>query len=243
MYFLISGGQPEGQAPQNLFLSAGLNLKNGSFYVKQIFLTNPYILYQNYVAPTTYCILIMFLIITGNGKGKTTSAIGTAIRGLGWGKKVALVNFDKGGSHYGEQHILEKLQGIDVFRFGKKRFDEKSKKFRFKNTEDDKKEAKLAIQKIHDLYKMTKRRNDEMTKQQGYFLIIADELINCLNLGLADEPSIRELIDKCPSDTHLILTGRNAPEWMIEKADLVSEIQEVKHYFKSEGQAIKGLDY
>ena len=130
-----------------------------------------------------------------------------------------------------------------MFRFGKKRFDEKSKKFRFKNTEDDKKEAKLAIQKIHDLYKMTKRRNDEMTKQQGYFLIIADELINCLNLGLADEPSIRELIDKCPSDTHLILTGRNAPEWMIEKADLVSEIQEVKHYFKSESKAIKGLDY
>ncbi|MBU1018032.1 cob(I)yrinic acid a,c-diamide adenosyltransferase [Patescibacteria group bacterium] len=173
----------------------------------------------------------MLLVITGNGKGKTTSAIGTAIRGLGWGKKVALIHFDKGGSHYGEHHVLEKLQDLDVFRFGKKRFDEAAKKFRFENTDEDKREAELAIQKIHNLY------------HKEYFLIIADELINCLNLGLADESSVRELINKCPKETHLILTGRNAPEWMIEKADLVSEIQETKHYFKSGKQDIKGLDY
>jgi len=185
----------------------------------------------------------MFLIITGNGKGKTTSAIGTAIRGLGWGKKVALVHFDKGGSHYGEHHILEKLQDLDVFRFGKKRFDEATKKFRFENTEDDKKEAELAIQKIHDIYKVTKGRHNDVTTQREYFLIIADELINCLNLGLTNKSSVRELIDKCPSDTHLILTGRNAPEWMTKKADLVSEIQEIKHYFKGGEDAIKGLDY
>ena len=173
----------------------------------------------------------MFLIITGNGKGKTTSAIGTAIRGLGWGKKVALVHFDKGGSHYGEQHILEKLQGLDVFRFGKKRFDEASKKFRFENTDEDKKETELAIQKIHDIY------------NKEYFLIIADELINCLNLGLTDEPSVRELIDKCPSDTHLILTGRNAPKWMTKQANLVSEVRELKHYYTKTNEAIRGLDF
>ena len=92
----------------------------------------------------------MILIITGNGKGKTTSALGTALRACGWEKRVAIVFFDKGGSHYGEQNILDFLQqkksnpklnpprrtkfnfaGIDTFHFGLERFDPKSKKFRF----------------------------------------------------------------------------------------------------------------
>lgn len=169
--------------------------------------------------------------MTGNGKGKTTSAIGTAIRGLGWGKKIALVHFDKGGSHYGEQHILETLQELDIFRFGEKRFDEETKKFRFENTDEDKKEAEKGIQKIKELY------------QQNYFLIIADELLACLHSGLVSEESVRQVLDQCPPETHLILTGRHMPDWMEERADLVSEIQEVKHYFKSGQQAIKGLDY
>ena len=96
----------------------------------------------------------MFLVITGNGKGKTTSAIGTAIRGIGWGKKAAIVFFDKGGSHYGEQHILDLLQEqISVFRFGNKRFDEKNQTFRFDNTDDDKVEAKKGINTVMELYK------------------------------------------------------------------------------------------
>jgi len=174
----------------------------------------------------------MFLIITGNGKGKTTSAIGTAIRGLGWGKKTAIVFFDKGGSHYGEQNIFDFLQdSISVLRFGQQRFDEKGGKFRFKNTDEDKDEAEKGVSAVLKLYK------------QNYFLIICDELINCLNLGLVDEKSVRDLIEKCPKETHLILTGRNAPKWMIKKADLVSEIKEVKHYFKKGVKAIKGIDY
>ena len=174
----------------------------------------------------------MVLIITGNGKGKTTSAIGTAIRGIGWGKKVAMVFFDKGGSHYGEQNIFDLLQEkIHVFRFGLDRFDEKTQQFRSENTEEDKKEAQQAIEKTLELC------------DQEYFLIIADELISCLNSGLIDEPSVQKLIDKCPKETHLMLTGRGAPGWLIEKADMVSEIKEIKHYFKSGKQAIKGLDY
>ncbi len=174
----------------------------------------------------------MLLIITGNGKGKTTSAIGTAIRSIGWGKKTALIFFDKGGSHYGEQNIFDLLQEqISVLRFGQQRFNEKSQKFRFENTKEDKKEAKKGIEAVLTLYNKT------------YDLIICDELINCLNLGLASEKSVRNLIDKCPTKTNLILTGRNAPKWMIEKADLVSEVKEVKHYYKKVKKAIKGIDY
>ncbi len=174
----------------------------------------------------------MILIITGNGKGKTTSAIGTAIRSIGWGKKTSMVCFDKGGSHYGEQQIFNLLQEkIDIFRFGKKRFDEKTKTFRLDNTNEDMAEIKKAIDKDLDLL------------GDNYHLIICDELITCLDIGLIDKESTKNLIDKCPSTTNLILTGRNAPGWLIKKADLVSEVKEVKHYLKKTGKTIKGLDY
>lgn len=181
----------------------------------------------------------MIFVITGNGKGKTTSALGTAVRAAGWGKPVAVVFFDKGGSHYGENRILKKIQEIDVFRFGLKRFDpaaslgtgEKSKTFRFENTEKDRKEAEAALKKVRKLY------------NKDYFLIVADELINGLNLDLLDELAVRDLINECPNDVHLILTGRNAPDWLIEKADLVSDVNEIKHYFRDGESAIKGLDY
>ena len=177
----------------------------------------------------------MILINTGNGKGKTTSAIGTAIRSAGWNKKTAIIFFDKGGDHYGEQKILDILLPITshfkTYRFGKKRFDEKNKTFQFENTPEDKTEAQKGIDKIYTLYK------------EGYFLIVADELINCLNLNLTDELTVQSLIKACPPETHLLLTGRNTPQWLIKKADLVSEINEVKHYFKKGTSAIEGLDY
>ena len=72
-----------------------------------------------------YIVIFMILVITGNGKGKTTSAIGTAVRGLGWGKRVSMVFFDKGGSHYGERNVFDFLQPkMDVFAFGLERFDD-----------------------------------------------------------------------------------------------------------------------
>ena len=177
----------------------------------------------------------MLLLITGNGKGKTTSALGTVIRALGWEKKVAIVFFDKGGSHYGEGNILSFLQSekktLDVFRFGCERFDPIQKTFRFENTDEDLKEAEKAVKKIDTLYK------------DDYFLIIADEIINAMNLGLIEGAAVQGLISECPENTHLILTGRNAPEWLIQRADLVSEVREVKHYFKKGQDAIEGLDF
>ena len=197
----------------------------------------------------------MILVITGNGKGKTTSAIGSAVRALGWDNSVAIVFFDKGGSHYGEQNILQVLQGktfnvqcpmsndqltskcktqnstLDIFRFGLERFNEKTNKFRFENTKEDKTEAKRGLKKAFTLY------------NKGYFLIICDEIINAMNLGLLDELEVRDLVNQCPENVHLMLTGRNAPDWLIGKADLVSEINEVKHYFKKQDGAAKGLDY
>lgn len=174
----------------------------------------------------------MILVVTGNGKGKTTSALGTAFRSAGWGKKTAIVFFDKGGSHYGEQTILDFLQEkIVTYRFGLKRFDPVAKTFRFENTFEDKQEAEKGCNKAIELC------------QAGEFLIICDEIINCLNLGLLAEEKVRELVDACPKEVHLILTGRNVPAWLAEKADLVSEVNEIKHYFRSGQEAIEGIDY
>ena len=174
----------------------------------------------------------MLLILTGNGKGKTTSALGTALRAAGWGEKTAIVFFDKGGAHYGEQNALNKLAGkIDVFRFGLQRFDEKSKTFRFNNLPGDLKQAEAGAAKILELF------------EQDYFLIIGDELINALNLEMIGEAKVREVVERCPKTTHLLITGRNVPPWLAEKADLISEVQEIKHYFRSGQDAIKGIDY
>jgi cob(I)alamin adenosyltransferase len=174
----------------------------------------------------------MILVITGNGKGKTTSALGTALRACGWEKKVAITFFDKGGSHYGEQNILDFLQEkIHILRFGFPRFDEDSKIFRFENIAEDKKEAEKALEAVRELF------------SENYFLIVCDEIINCLNLGLLEEAAVKKFVADCPADTHLILTGRNCPDWLKEKADLVSEVKDEKHYFKKGMDAIKGLDY
>ena len=174
----------------------------------------------------------MILVITGNGKGKTTSAIGTAVRGLGWGKRVSVVFFDKGGSHYGEQNIFDFLQPkMETYRFGLERFNEAKQTFRFENLPGDAEEAEKALSKVRDLL------------TQGYFLIVADEVINAMNVRLVKESDVQKLVEDCPKGTHLLLTGRNAPAWLIEKADMVSEIREIKHHYKKPKKAIRGIDY
>lgn len=174
----------------------------------------------------------MLLIITGNGKGKTTSALGTALRSAGWGYKTAVLFMDKGGNHYGEQNLLETASPhLYVYRFGLPRFDEAAKTFRFENTPADEAEAERAVQQAIELM------------AQNYFLVICDELINCLNLGLLSQTSVERLLKAKSASTHLILTGRNVPEWLAEKADLISEVKEVKHYFKKGKLAIKGIDF
>lgn len=173
----------------------------------------------------------MLYLIVGTGKGKTTSGLGMAMRSSGWTNKTAVVFFDKGGDHYGEQKLLDQIQGIDTFRFGLPRFDEANKTFRFENNEEDKVEAERAAQKILELL------------SQEYFLVVCDELLNALNYGLLAETWIHKILDAKPSKTHLVFSGRHAPEWLTEKADLISEINMVKHYFKKGVNAQKGIEF
>ena len=93
-------------------------------------------------------------VYTGYGKGKTTAALGLAVRALGRGSKVVIVYFDKGGDHYGERKILEKLKGENLeYRVtGRERFDAKSRTFRFGVTEGDKQEALRGLAMVEEYF-------------------------------------------------------------------------------------------
>lgn len=169
-------------------------------------------------------------LFTGNGKGKTTAALGEALRAHATQKKVGIVFFDKGGTHYGERKILDQL-GISYIATGRDRIHPVTGRFDFSIQEMDREEAArglIAAERFFD---------------EGYDLLILDEINSTTSLGMVDEQEVISLIDSKPSQTELILTGRNAPDAFTKKAHLVTEMRLRKHYFYSGVPAREGLDY
>jgi len=149
-------------------------------------------------------------IYTGNGKGKTTAAFGLAMRAVGRGKKVCIIQFMKPDEGYGEQISARKL-GIEVH--------------------EDIERAEQALQ-----FAREKLRED-------YDLLILDEINVALDFNLIKLDDVMELIDSLPEKTELVLTGRYAKPEIIEKADLVTEMREVKHYYTKGVMAREGIEY
>jgi cob(I)alamin adenosyltransferase len=168
----------------------------------------------------------MIQVYTGGGKGKTTAALGLGLRAIGAKKKVLLIQFLKDGRS-SEIETIKKLDNFDVKIFGSKGFLNKYK-----------------LSKIDfDLAKQGFNFAQKNIKSRLYNLIILDE-INVLNsLGLLKTDDILELMKSNFAGTELILTGRNAAKRVIESADLVTEMQEVKHYFRKDIKARKGIEY
>jgi cob(I)alamin adenosyltransferase len=169
-------------------------------------------------------------LFTGNGKGKTTAALGEAMRAVGAGKKVGIVFFDKGGTHYSERSVLDKL-GIVWVATGRDRIDPVSGRFDFSIQEIDRTEAARGLVEARKMF------------ESGFDLVILDEINSTTDLGMLTEVEALALIDRKPERTELILTGRNAPESFIKKAHLVTEMQLRKHYFYSGVKAREGLDF
>lgn len=169
-------------------------------------------------------------VFTGNGKGKTTAALGEGMRAHGAGKKVGIVFFDKGGEHYCERKILDQL-GIVYTATGRDRIDPVSGRFDFSIQEIDKTEAKRGLEEAKRLF------------EQKYDLVILDEINSTTSLGMLSEEEVLSLIASKPDQTELVLTGRNAPESFIKKAHLVTEMRLRKHYFYSGVPAREGLDF
>ncbi len=161
------------------------------------------------------------LVFTGDGKGKTSAAIGTAIRAIGHGKKVIIIQFLKKGE-YGEVKALRDA-GVEVYQFG-------SGEFVFQPTEEDFRRAEEAVN-----FALEKMRENP-------FLLILDEINVALSMGVAKLKNVIELLD-ARGKTHIILTGRNAPPEILQKADLVTEMKNIRHYYDKGEKAMKGLEY
>jgi cob(I)alamin adenosyltransferase len=174
---------------------------------------------------------------TGDGKGKTTSAVGLTVRAAGAGLKVAFIQFDKGSEaedFYSERKILRTLPEVEVLPTGKIRMMPNGQ-FRFSNSPPDFAEAKrgldLAITAV---------------SSHKFTLVICDEILSCLLTTLLKEEDVLRLIsvfEKSGRDCDLVLTGRTLPETIKEKADLVSEVKMVKHYFNKGLPARRGIEY
>ncbi len=173
----------------------------------------------------------MIHIYTGNGKGKTTAALGLMLRALGADKKVALIQFMK-KNNFSEHKAIKKYKlPIDIFTFGigyyKILGDKKPKK-------EHQKAAQKALKKTFDILNSKK-----------YDLVILDEINVAISFKLLDVNEIYNLLHPTPCTLHpdIILTGRHAHPKLIKMADLVTEMKERKHYFKKGIKAQKGIEY
>lgn len=169
----------------------------------------------------------MIEVYTGDGKGKTTAAFGLALRALGHGLKVLCIQFMKGDPNYGEVIISKKLPNFELIQSGLPTFVKKGNP-----SPEDLRLAKEGFEKAKKAIKNGK-----------YDIIILDEINVAMDYGLIEIEEVEKLIKECPENIELILTGRYAPKRIIELADLVSEIKEVKHYYKRGIQARKGIEY
>ncbi len=164
-------------------------------------------------------------VYTGNGKGKTTAAFGLAMRAAGRGKKVCIIQFMKPDKGYGEQVSARKL-GIEVYPFGSDRFVNK------------KNPRKEDIERAQRALSFAKEKMKE-----EYDLLILDEVNVALDFNLINLEDVLELMRELPEKTELVLTGRYAKKEIIDMADLVTEMKEIKHYYTKGVMAREGIEY
>lgn len=165
-------------------------------------------------------------VYTGNGKGKTTAALGLALRAVGRGLKVCVFQFIKGGGPYGEHLIAEKLAPLfTIIQSGRPGW------VNTKDISEDRRVAQEALERARGI----------LTSGE-YDLVVLDEINGAVGFGLVDVEQVLELMSLKPEKTELVLTGRNAHEKVIEAADLVTEMREVKHYYKAGVPARTGIE-
>ncbi len=167
-------------------------------------------------------------IYCGDGKGKTTAAVGLAVRCAGRGNKVLLVQFLKSRDS-GELYSLAKLPDIEVMR-GKE-----SKKFTFQMNEEEKHALLIEHNKMFEQV-LAKIKNG------GYSLLILDEVIGALNAKVFEMPKLIEFLRHKPENMEVVLTGRNPAPELVEIADYVSEMRKVKHPMDKGIMAREGIE-
>ncbi len=164
-------------------------------------------------------------VYTGDGKGKTTAAMGQALRALGHGQRVLVVQFLK-GRPTGEINILREMKNVTVERFGSSQF------VCGDPTPEDMTLAREGFEKAR-----------AAVMSGDYDLVILDEINILVDYKMIDVDQVLGLIKERPEGVELILTGRNAHPQVVDAADLVSEVRAVKHYYKEGVGARPGVEY
>lgn len=172
-------------------------------------------------------------IYTGTGKGKTTAALGLAIRAAGHGAKVLIYQFLKPDTlKLGERNLINtSCEGIVV-----KGLDEPWDMFKSMHDESQ-------MKRVCDVIHKVMQELETAAHEKYYDLIVLDEIVFCLNQELAQFDDVERLIKHRDPHVELVLTGRGAPKELIEMADLVTEMRCIKHPYDNGTQARKGIEY
>ena len=166
----------------------------------------------------------LILVYTGDGKGKTTAALGVAFRALGWGAKVSIIQFIKGNWKYGELESAKKFKDLEILQMGE------GFTWDTQNPARDK-----------ELVEKAWRVCEKKLLSGKYSVLIFDEINYVMDYNYLDVKQVIKVLQNKPKDVHVILTGRNAKPELIGVADLVTEMKEVKHPFKDQHIAAQKL--
>lgn len=170
------------------------------------------------------------IVYTGRGKGKTTAALGLALRAIGYNWKICMIQFIKGSWSTGELVSVKLLSSnFEIIRAGEG----------FIGIIDDTKQKKIHKESAMNALRISKNKIDSGL----YNIVILDEVNYALSLRLIKLKDILEIIKSRPRNVTLVLTGDHAHKRIIEIADLVTEMKEIKHPYKNRLLALKGIDY
>lgn len=171
----------------------------------------------------------MIQIYTGDGKGKTTASIGQGIRAAGRGFKVYMVQFLK-GTPTGELEILKNIDNFKVFRF------EEERDFVWNLNEEEIEELKKEVLNAYNfILKVIDNKECD--------LLIMDEIMGVLSNKFLTVNEILEIIDRNKHNIEIVMTGRDVPKELADRADLITEMKMIKHYFEKGVHAREGIEY
>ncbi len=172
----------------------------------------------------------LVVVYTGKGKGKTTAALGMALRAIGYNYKICMIQFIKGSWHYGEMSSSKRLEPeFELTAIGKG----------FVGIIDDKTPKEVHQEIAKEAIEMAK----EKVVSEKYDIVILDEINYAVNLELVDVKQVLDLIKIKPQKVTLVLTGNHVKQEVVDAADLVTEMKEVKHPFQRGIRAKKGVDF
>ncbi len=171
----------------------------------------------------------LIMVNTGNGKGKTTAALGLALRAAGHGMKVLMLQFIKGSWHTGELDAAKRLEPhFKIVQLG----------LGFVRTRKGE-HSQEVLANAGKSWEYAKRE----IRSDGYDTVILDEMNNMIDYGLVDVDDVVSVLKERPKRLTVVLTGRNAHDKILEVADLVTEMREIKHPYKKGIQAQRGIEY